>query len=62
MYNGMWFSFIHVAYWIAYKAVKLVYDIEDNLKSLPQNTSGIDVLRDTVYGFFNVSTYINIKL
>lgn len=46
--------YMSIAYWISHRAIKLVYDINDGFRTLPEGTS-IDVLKDTVYKFFNVN-------
>ena len=46
--------YMSIAYWISHRAIKLVYDIDDGFRTLPQGTN-IDVLKDTVYKFFNVN-------
>lgn len=44
---------IVTGYWIAHRAIKLVYDFDDGTKQLPDGLS-IDVLRSEVINFFNV--------
>ena len=39
-------------YWISLKAIKLVYDVEDGMISLPYD---ITAVKKTIYQFYNVS-------
>ena len=47
---------IYLAYWISHRAIKLVYDVEDGLRSIP---SDITILKEAVTTFFNVSARLN---
>ena len=46
--------YIHIAYWVAHRAIKLVYDIDDGLREMPEGMS-IEILKSEVFNFFNVS-------
>lgn len=41
-----------LGYWISLKAIKLVYDVEDGMISLPYD---ITAVKKTIYEFYNVS-------
>ena len=47
------FFLIVAAYWIAHRAIKLVYDCDDGIERLPEGMS-INILQSEVVKFFNV--------